>query len=81
MRKTALLCVVLGLMVSCSSEKKTSTEAPTQSSPKPAAKEAQYDTGRAAFQRMYLAARGWAGDVKPFRLQSQFTADAPTCRR
>ena len=78
MRKTALLCVVLGLMVSCSSEKKTSTEASTQSSPKPAAKEAQYDTGRAAFQRTYLAARGWAGDVKPFRLQSQFTADAPT---
>ncbi len=76
MRKTALLCVALGLLVSCSSEKKV--EAPAQPAAKPAAKEAQYDTGRTAFQRAYLAARGWAPDVKPFRLQSQFTPDAPT---
>ncbi|HEY4900904.1 MAG TPA: hypothetical protein VIH91_08820 [Terriglobales bacterium] len=41
-------------------------------------KEAQYDTGRTAFQRVYLSARLWATDAKPFRLQSQFTADAPT---
>jgi hypothetical protein len=27
---------------------------------------------------MYISARGWAGDVKLFRLQSQFTSDAPT---
>lgn len=26
---------------------------------------------------MYLAAREWAGDATPFRLQSQFTPDAP----
>jgi hypothetical protein len=78
MRKTALLCVALGLLVSCSSEKKTASEAPAHSAPKPAVKVAQYDTGRTAFQRTYLAARGWAADVKPFRLQSQFTADAPT---
>lgn len=78
MRKTAVVCVALGLLVSCSSEKKTASEAPAQSAPKPAARVAQYDTGRTAFQRTYLAARGWAADVKPFRLQSQFTADAPT---
>jgi hypothetical protein len=78
MRMTMLLCVALGLMIACSSEKKAGTEAPAQSGPKPAAKVAQYDTGRTAFQRTYLAARGWAPDVKPFRLQSQFTADAPT---
>src|SRR5664279_478338 len=78
MHKTALMCLALVLMVSCSSEKKSGTEAPAQSAAKPAAKEAQYDTGRTAFQRMYLAARGWAPDVRPFRLQSQFTADAPT---
>jgi hypothetical protein len=79
MVRTALLCLVLGvLLVSCSSEKKASTESPSQPAAKPAVKEAQYDTGRTAFQRMYLAARGWAPDVKPFRLQSQFTADAPT---
>ena len=79
MFRTALLCIVSGLLlVSCSTEKKTGSESTSQSAAKPAVKEAQYDTGRTAFQRMYLAARGWAPDVKPFRLQSQFTTDAPT---
>jgi len=27
---------------------------------------------------MFVAARAWAPDVRPFRVQSQFTADAPT---
>jgi hypothetical protein len=77
MLKTAFLSVVLSLLVSCSSEKQT----PTTTAPKPAkraVKEAQYETGRTAFQRMYVAARAWAPDVKPFRLQSQYTPDAPT---
>ena len=74
----ALLCFALILLVSCSSEKKAGTETASQTTPKPAVKEAQYDTGRTAFQRMYLSARLWAPDAKPFRLQSQFTADAPT---
>jgi hypothetical protein len=26
---------------------------------------------------MYLSARGWAGDATPFRLQSQYSPDAP----
>ena len=65
-------------MVSCSTEKKPGSETSAQPAAKPAVKEAQYDTGRTAFQRMYVAARAWAPDAKPFRLQSQFTADAPT---
>jgi hypothetical protein len=50
------------------------------SAQKPAAspaKQPQYETGRAAFQKMYLSARMWAPDVQPFRLQSQYTPDAP----
>ena len=79
MIKTALLCLTLTVLVSCSSEKKVATEAPSQpAAAKPATKEAQYDTGRTAFQRMFVAARAWAPDVKPFRLQSQFAADAPS---
>src|SRR5271169_7258487 len=78
MFKTAFLCLTLTILVSCSSEKKASTETASQPAAKPAVKEAQYDTGRTAFQRMYVAARAWAPDAKPFRLQSQFTADAPT---
>ena len=76
--KSALLCLMLSLLVSCSSEKKAATETASQSAPKPVVKEAQYDTGRTAFQRIYLSARLWASDAKPFRLQSQFTPDAPT---
>jgi hypothetical protein len=78
MIKTFFLCCALALVVSCSSEKKTATTAPAQPVAKPAAKQPQYETGRTAFQRMFLAARLWAPEVKPFRLQSQFTADAPT---
>jgi len=77
MFKTAFLCLTLAILVSCSSEKKASTESPSQPAAKPAVKEAQYDTGRTAFQRMFVAARAWAPDVRPFRLQSQFTVDAP----
>jgi hypothetical protein len=75
---SALLCLTLCLLVSCSSEKKATTESASQPAAKPIVKEAQYDTGRTAFQRMYLSARLWAADSKPFRLQSQFTPDAPT---
>ena len=76
--KTAVLCIILAALLSCSSEKKAATESTTPAAAKPAVKEAQYDSGRTAFQRMFVAARAWAPDVRPFRLQSQFTPDAPT---
>ncbi len=76
--RALLLCFALCLLVSCSSENKVAPASSSQPAAKPAAKEAQYDTGRTAFQRMYVAARAWAPDVQAFRLQSQFTADAPT---
>ena len=78
MIKTFFSCCTLALLVACSSENKTGTTAPEQPVARPAIKQPQYETGRTAFQRMFLAARLWAADVKPFRLQSQFTADAPT---
>src|SRR5580698_8101794 len=74
MRKLALLiCIAALSLVGCSSN------TPGESQPaKSAPKQADYATGRVAFQKMYLSARGWAGDATPFRLQSQFTADAPS---
>ena len=78
MYKTLIGCVALALMVACSSGKEASSGTTAQPPPKPAVKEAQYETARAAFQKMFLAARLWSPDVRPFRLQSQFTADAPT---
>jgi hypothetical protein len=74
MRKLALVCLSALMLAGCSSNK----PAESQSAAKPAPKQAQYETGRVAFQKMYLSARGWAGDATPFRLQSQYTPDAPT---
>ena len=70
----ALLCLLAG----CSSGNKTNGGNESRPSAKPVAKPAEYETGRTAFQKLYVSARMWAADVKPFRLQSQFTGDAPT---
>lgn len=72
MRKLTLASLALLLLAACSSNK------PASESKTPPPKQPQYETGRVAFQKMYLSARGWASDATPFRLQSQFTDDAPT---
>ncbi len=77
MRKTLIAGIAVLLLAACSSENKTARNSETQPAAKPAPKEATYETGRNAFQRMYISARQWAPDAKPFRLQSQYSADAP----
>ncbi len=63
---------ILLFLGGCSSGPKNPESAQKPSTP--AAKAApQVDTGRIAFQRMYVAARAWAPDAKPVRLQSQPT--------
>jgi len=55
-----------------------SGSAPEQSSaPKQESKTAQKHTGREAFQRLLVAARGWAPDAQPFRMQSGVTKEFP----
>jgi hypothetical protein len=76
MRKTVIACFALLLLAACSSSK-PNPEQPSTKAAKQAAKEPQFETGRTAFQKMYISARGWAPDVKPFRLQSQYTPDSP----
>jgi hypothetical protein len=43
---------------------------------KPQPKPVELQTGRYAFQKLYIAARGWQRDAQPFRLESQVTADS-----
>jgi hypothetical protein len=75
MRKTLLLLVLIAAIAGCSSEpeKKEGSAAPA----KPAAKKDEYETGRVAFQKTYISARGWAADAKPFKLEAQCFSDAP----
>jgi hypothetical protein len=67
----AMLSLVFLMAAGCTSE----PSKPAQSE-KPQPKGADLQTGRYAFQKLYIAARGWAHDAQPFRLESQFTADS-----
>lgn len=69
MRKLLMAVLALAVMAGCTSE-------PTQPAEKAQPKPPEYATGRTAFQRLYIAARGWARDAQPFRLESQITSDA-----
>jgi hypothetical protein len=65
------LIIGLTMMTACSSE-------PTKPAQveKPQPKPAEFLTGRAAFQKIYIAARGWARDAQPYRLESMITDDS-----
>jgi len=71
MKKLLLAALALLFMVGCSSD----TPQPEQTE-KPQPKGPELQTGRYAFQKLYIAARGWARDATPFRLESQLTADS-----
>src|SRR5207245_3599623 len=49
---------------------------PLADSATPQPKPPQLLTGRSAFQKVYIAARGWARDAQPYRLESMPTADS-----
>jgi len=67
----AMLAMAIWMTVSCSSQ--PPTPAATE---KLQPKVAELQTGRYAFQKLYIAARGWQRDAQPFRLESQVTADS-----
>jgi hypothetical protein len=74
MRKSAIVLVALALFLAGCSSTNTTESKSAESTPK----QAEYESGRVAFQKMYISAREWAADATPFRLQSRFTPDAPT---
>lgn len=71
MKKLLMAMLALMLMAGCSSE--PSQPAQTQ---KPQPKPPEFLSGRAAFQKLYIAARGWARDAQPYRIESVPTADS-----
>jgi hypothetical protein len=61
---------LLGLMSGCSSESNKPAEPET-----PEKKGPDLITARSAIQRMYIAARGWNTDARPYRLEAVATSD------
>jgi hypothetical protein len=70
MKKLLVLSLLLGFLAGCSSQ--TNTPSSTE---KPKPKPPEAISGRSAFQKLYLAARGWARDAQGYRLQSDVTGD------
>ncbi|HTT22034.1 MAG TPA: PepSY domain-containing protein [Candidatus Sulfotelmatobacter sp.] len=62
--------VLLAMLASCSSE----PEKPAEQA-KPEVKGPELLTARSGFQKLYVAARGWNQDAKPYRVESIATSD------
>jgi hypothetical protein len=67
--RTAFLLAILALLAACNST-------PPAPAAKPEPKAPELLTGRAAFYKVYIAARNYAADVKPFRIESTATSEA-----
>jgi len=79
MRKLTLAFLPLVLLIGCSSEPKQPAGEKTESTAaqKKAEEAPEYATGRTAFQKLYVSARAFAGDIQPYMLESSYTKDAP----
>jgi hypothetical protein len=66
---SAVLLVTLAFLTACSSDSGKPAET------KPEVKPADLITARSAFQKVYVAARGWNQDAKPYRLEATVTKD------
>jgi len=62
---------VMALLLLCACTSEPSKPAET----KPEVKTPELITGRSAFQKLYISARGWNADAKPYRLESTVTTD------
>jgi hypothetical protein len=71
MQKLLVVMFALALMTACSS---TSTKPEEATKPQPKPPEAL--TARSAFQKLYISARSWGQDVRPYRLESATNSDS-----
>jgi hypothetical protein len=70
MNKLLMGVLAVAMLAGCSSEPNKPAE-----TAKPQPKGPELEAGRTAFQKLYVAARGWARDAQPYRLESQVTSD------
>jgi len=71
MQKLLVVMFALALMTACSP---TSTKPEETAKPQP--KPPEVLTARSAFQKLYISARSWGQDVRPYRLESATNADS-----
>ncbi len=71
MKKLLMAMFGLALLTACSSEPSKPSE-----NAKPQPKPAELLSARSALQKLYIAARGWAPDARPYRLESTTNADS-----
>lgn len=71
MQKLLVVMFVLALMTACSS---TSTKPAETTKPQP--KPPEVLTARNAFQRLYISARSWGQDARPYRVESATNSDS-----
>ena len=64
----ALVLMLLAVFTACTSEPSQPAEPAKPPGP-------ELITGRSAFQKVYIAARGWKQDAQPYRLESTATSD------
>ncbi|MGA2745299.1 MAG: hypothetical protein ABSE44_11470 [Candidatus Sulfotelmatobacter sp.] len=64
-----IVFILLALLTACSSD----SDKPAET--KPEVKGPELITARSAFQKLYIAARGWNQDAKPYRLESTASSD------
>src|SRR3984893_19227373 len=67
----AILLLSMGLLPGCSDQSAKPTESVKEEPRGP-----ELITGRSGFQKVYIAARGWAPDPQPFRIESTPTRDS-----
>jgi hypothetical protein len=71
MKKLLVLLLAVSWLAGCSS---TPSKPAEQAKPQP--KTPELLTGRAAIYKLYISARGWAGDAKPYLLESTPNSDS-----
>jgi hypothetical protein len=65
-----MVIMLLALLTACSSD----SDKPAETA-KPEVKGPELITARSAFQKLYVAARGWNQDAKPYRIDATATSD------